>query len=100
MIYLISLAIYLVVLGAGMYIVKTRPKQAEKFITKICAVGFILQLCVNYLFWGNIAAFNPLSTYVSIERSAVNLMFLGLVSIFCYAGLLVMLSKADEFYND
>lgn len=100
MIYLISLVIYVIVFGAGLYLVKTQPQKVERSVGKICLVGLILQLFVNYLFWGQVATFNPLATVVSTERSAINLMFLALISIFCYASLLVALFKANDFYHE
>ena len=101
MVYIISLVVYAVVFGAGMYIVKKHPRQIEKLITKLCFVGFVLQLMINYLFWGHQAVkLNPLATVISSERSSINLMFLALVSIFCYASLLVVLFKAKDFYEE
>lgn len=100
MIYLLSLVVYVVVFMACMYIIKTQPDKVEKLITKICFVGFCSQLMINYLFWGNISAFGIISQVVSIERSAINLMFLCLTSIFCYASLLALLFKANDFYNE
>lgn len=100
MVYLISLVIYVVVFGACMRIIKTQPDRVEGFITKICFVGFCLQLMINYLFWGNANAFGILSQVVSIERSSMNLLFLCLTSIFCYGSLMVLLFKANDFYNE
>lgn len=100
MIYLISLVVYAIVLTAGMYIVRKHPYQVERLLGRICLVGFVLQLLVNYVFWGQAANLNPLSGFVSPEPSAVNLMYLALISIFCYAALLALLFKANDFYND
>ena len=100
MIYLISLVVYAIILAAGMYIVRKHSHQVERLLGRICPVGFVLQLLVNYVFWGQAASFNPLSGFVSPERSAVNLMYLALISIFCYAALLALLFKANDFYNE
>lgn len=101
MLYVISLVVYAIILLSGLYITKKTPTHCEKIITKLCLVGFGLQLMLNYLFWGSGAsAFNPLASVVSAERSAVNLMFLALISIFCYAGLLTILFKAKDFYEE
>lgn len=101
MIYIFSLIIFVIVFGAGFYIIKKNPAKVEHLVGRICFLGLAMQLFVNYLFWGSRAsAFNPLALVISPERSAVNLMFLALISIFCYAGLLVILYKAHDFYND
>lgn len=101
MIYAISAVVYVIILLAGLYVAKTRPAKCERVIVKLCFMGFALQLMVNYLFWGSgVSNFNPLATIVGAERSAVNLMFLALVSIFCYASLLTILFKAKEFYEE
>lgn len=100
MVYLISFVIYAIVFGVGFFLVKTNSSKVERLLGWICFVGLLLQVLVNYLFWGSAASFNPLATLISSERSAVNLMFLALVSIFCYAGLLVILYKAHDFYHD
>lgn len=101
MIYLFSFLIYAVVFGAGFYLVRKNPTKVERLVGRICFIGLILQLFVNYLFWGSMAsAFNPLAVMISPERSAVNLMFLALISIFCYASLLVVLFKENDFYNE
>ncbi|MDO4897034.1 MAG: hypothetical protein Q3971_06695 [Moraxella sp.] len=101
MIYVISALVYVIVLLSGLYVAKTRPVKCERVIVKLCFVGFVLQLMVNYLFWGSGASnFNPLAMIVGAERSAINLMFLALVSIFCYASLLTILFKAKDFYEE
>lgn len=100
MIYLISFVIYVLVFVAGFYVVKKHPSRVEQWLGRLCFGGLLLQLSVNYLFWGEVANFNPLATLVGTEHSAVNLMYLALISIFCYASLLVLLFKANDFYNE
>lgn len=100
MIYIISVVVYVIVFLAGMYVVKKHPNRTEKIIFKLCLVGFVLQLMINYSFWGSLATeLNPLASSVGTERSSINLMFYALISIFCYASLLVVLSKAKDFYE-
>lgn len=100
MIYLISVVIYAVILGAGLYLIKRHPAKCETVMTKLCLMGFLLQLMVNYLFWGGqMSALNPLAQLFGGERSAVNLMILAIISIFCYASLMVILFKAKDFYE-
>ncbi|MDO5652110.1 MAG: hypothetical protein Q4G13_08280 [Moraxella sp.] len=100
MIYGISFVVYAGVFGAGLYIVKRLPTQAEKLITKLTFVGFMLQVAINYIFWGNPSAFFAGDPLASSERLAVNFMFLCLISIFCYASLLVILFKARDYYHE
>ncbi|OPH39295.1 hypothetical protein [Moraxella lacunata] len=52
MIYLFSFLIYAVVFGAGFYLVRKNPTKVERLVGRICFIGLILQLFVNYLFWG------------------------------------------------
>lgn len=101
MIYLFSFLIYAMVFGVGFYLIRCNPATVERLVGWLCFIGLILQLFVNYLFWGSMAGtFNPLAVMISPERSAVSLMFLALISIFCYASLLVILFKANDFYNE
>ncbi len=100
MLYAISFMIYVVVFGIGFYLVRMKTPHMEKLLGRICFMGLILQILVNYLFWGRASSFNPLAVVISPERSAVNLMLLALVAIFCYASLLVVLYKANDFYNE
>lgn len=99
MIYIISFILYTAVFLVGMFFIHKRPQTAESAIHKIAIVGFFLQLLINWLFWGNLSAFNPIAPVVSMERSALNFMFLCLISIFCYASIFVLLLKANEYYN-
>ncbi|OOR89942.1 hypothetical protein B0181_05910 [Moraxella caviae] len=41
MIYGISLAVYVAVFAAGLYIVRKHPAHIERLITKICLLGFL-----------------------------------------------------------
>ena len=95
----ISLAIVLVIFGAGAAMVRKRPKLAEKTVGKLVFVGFVFQMLANWLFWGKGVAFNPFAGATSADQSAMTFLFLCLVSIFCYASLLVILLKMHDFYN-
>lgn len=98
-VYIISFIVYLLVFIVGMVAIHKKPQMAEKIIHKVAILGFFLQIFINWLFWGDLSAFNPIATLASMERNALNLMFLHLISIFCYAGMFVLLLKANEFYN-
>lgn len=99
MVYLLSLVVYVIVFFVCLHLIKTKPSQSDSLVVRICLVGFALQLMINYLFWGNSGAFWVLSNFVQIERSMINLLFLTLTSIFCYASLMVLLFKAKDFYQ-
>lgn len=98
-VYIISFIVYAIVFTLGMFFIHKKPIIAEKAIHKIVITGFLLQLLINWGFWGDLSAFNPIAPIANMERSALNFMFLCLISIFCYAGIFVLLLKANEFYN-
>lgn len=98
-VYIISFIIYAIVFLVGMFFIHKKPNIAEKAIHKISITGFALQLLINWAFWGDLSAFNPIAPIASMERSALNFMFLCLISIFCYASLFVLLLKSNEYYH-
>lgn len=98
-VYIISFIIYAIVFLVGMFFIHKKPQIAESCIHKVAIIGFVLQLLINWLFWGDVSAFNPIAPIASMERSALNFMFLCLISIFCYASMFILLLKANEYYN-
>lgn len=100
MIYIISIVIYAIIFGASMHIIINQPSHVEKLVAKLCLLGFLLQAMVNYVFWGELNTFSPFISDLGIERNAINLMMACLISLFCYASLLVLLFKANDFYNN
>lgn len=99
-VYIISFIVYASIFGLGMFFVHKKPNIAENAIHKIAFGGFIIQILINWAFWGNLSAFNPIAPIASMERSAINFLFLCLISIFCYAGIFVLLLKANEYFNE
>lgn len=98
-VYIISFILYLIIFALGMFFIQKRPAIAERAIHKLAFLGFVLQLLINWGFWGDLSAFNPIAIIASQERSAINLLFLSLISIFCYSALFVGLLKSNEYYN-
>lgn len=99
MIYAISFVVYAIVFCAGFYLVKKQPKNVERLVGKVAFIGFCLQIAINYMLKDSAVFYDFISSTHS-HRSSINFLFLCLVSIFCYASLLVVLYKSNDFYND
>lgn len=100
LVYVISFIIYAIIFMLGMFFIYKRRDILEGFIQKIVAVGFLLQMLINWLFWGNASAFKFIPMIANMERNALNFMLLSLISIFCYSALFVFLIKANEYYQE
>lgn len=101
MLYLVSAILIALVFVISFIIVRKIANQhAEKLVTRICAVGFVLQIIVNWLFLGAGMVHNPFAEQASVEQTSIAFLILCLVSIFCYGSLLLILYKAHEFYHD
>ncbi|MDO4250888.1 MAG: hypothetical protein Q4C68_05190 [Moraxella sp.] len=96
---LISIIIFVLVLIAGVLVVRKKPHLVEKLVTKLTVVGFCFQMMANWLFWGSGTSLNPMAVSTTPDKSSTVFLFLSLISIFCYAGLLALLFKAHDFYN-
>lgn len=100
LIYILSFVLFVVALGLGYISVRKFPKRAERTIGRIVFVAFVCQILVNWLFWSKGVAYNPWAGDVSAGHGSLNFLVLCLVSIFCYSGLLTILLKAHDFYNE
>nr|WP_315041568.1 hypothetical protein [uncultured Moraxella sp.] len=99
MIFAISLLAYLIIFAIGLYIVYQKPTLVDKDIEKVAFVGFIVQILINLTLWRQPKAFVPFMPLQSMEKSAVNFMGLCLISVFCYASLLVLFYKTHDYQN-
>ena len=97
MLYLISAIIITIIFASGFAVVRLRPTLVDKVVTKIVFLGFAFQIAINWLFWGG--ANTPFAVQATVDNASVNFLFLCLVSIFAYAGILALLYKAHDFYN-
>ncbi|MFB6349399.1 hypothetical protein [Moraxella marmotae] len=100
MIYAISVAIFLLILLIGLYLIRRQGSSSEKVVTRLCVIGFICQIIINWLFWGDGIIYNPFANGASLEKTGLVFLVLCLISIFCYSALLLILYKANEFYNE
>lgn len=98
-IYGISILMFVLILITGLIIVRRAGIRSEKAITRLCIVGFLCQILINWMFWGNGAIYNPFVHAVA-DKSSLTFLVLCLISIFCYSALLLLLYKANEFYNE
>lgn len=98
MVYVLSLIIYLLILGAGVYIIKKNPKKVEKYAAKIALMGFAVQVFINWASLGNLP-FMPQISNAKEQYDSLDLMMLSLVSIFCYGAMLVIFYKAYDYYH-
>lgn len=100
MIYAISAVLFAVVFAIGFIIIRKKPSSSEKASAIISAVGFLVQIAINWLFLGTGMVHNPLAKSVPVEQTAIAFLVLCLVSIFCYAALLMVFYKIHEFYHE
>ena len=98
-IYAISIAMFLLILVIGLFIVRRTGIRSERVITILCVVGFLCQILINWMFWGDGSIYNPFAHAVA-DQSSLTFLVLCLISIFCYSALLMLLYKANEFYNE
>ncbi|OPH39713.1 hypothetical protein [Moraxella equi] len=100
MIYLVSFIVYLIVFAIGVYFIAIHSKKATAITHGVCAVGFVIQLLINYLFWGNVSAFGFLSNIINNERTLTNLLILFVTSVVCYGLLFVVFAKLNDYYHE
>ncbi|OAU94574.1 MULTISPECIES: hypothetical protein [Moraxella] len=100
LIYFVSAVIFFFILSVGLYITRRHGVRSEKVIVRLCLIGFLCQILINWLFWGDGVIYNPFSATGSVDRTGLTFLVLCLISIFCYASLLMLLYKANDFYNE
>lgn len=100
MIYGISTILIAIVFAIGFIIIRKKPVGSEKMVTYLSTIGFLVQIAINWLFLGDGMAHNPFADAVPVEQTAIAFLVLCLVSIFCYAALLMVFYKIHEFYHE
>lgn len=100
MVYVLSLIVYLLILGAGIYVIKKTPKKVEKYAAKIALMGFAVQVFINWASLGNLPFMPQMGNLDQGQYDSLDLMMLSLVSIFCYGAMLVIFYKAYDYYHD
>lgn len=99
MIYLLSFVVYLIVFAIGIYFIVIQSQKTTNITHVVCLVGFVIQVLINYLFWGNVSAFGFLSSIINNERTLTNLLILCIISVFCYGLLDVVFVKLNDYYH-
>lgn len=100
LVYLVSFVVYAIIFMIGMFFIYKNHENIESIIPKVVAVGFVFQILINWLFWGDTSAFEMIDMLAQMERNALNFMLLSLISIFCYSALFVFLIKTNEYFHD
>lgn len=100
LVYLVSFVVYAIIFMIGMFFIYKNHENIESIIPKVVAVGFVFQILINWLFWGDTSAFEMIDVLAQMERNALNFMLLSLISIFCYSALFVFLIKTNEYFHD
>lgn len=100
MVYVLSLVVYLLILAAGIYIIKKSPKRVERYAAKIALIGFFVQMFINWASLGNLPFMPQIDILAKGQHGSLDFMLLSLVSIFCYAALLVIFYKAYDYYQN
>lgn len=100
MIYILSLIIYVIILGIGIYLIRNNPKKAERSATTTALTGFIIQIFINWASLGNIPAMPQIGIFDEGQQGSLDFLILSLISIFCYGALLVILYKANDYYHE
>lgn len=98
MVYLVSFVVYMAILGFGIIIIQKSLIHYERHIIKLTLFGFAIQLFINWSSLGNLSAMPQLTLLNRANNSNIELMILTLISIFCYASLLVIFFKAHDYY--
>lgn len=98
MVYLLSSIVYIIVLGLGIMIIQKIPKNYERYIIILAVLGFLIQLFINWSSLGNLPVMPQLTNFNRSNDVSFELMILMLISIFCYASLLVIFFKAHDYY--
>lgn len=100
LVYLVSFVVYAIIFLIGMFFIYKNHENVEGVIQKLVVIGFLVQVLINWLFWGNSSAFELIDVLAQMERNSLNFMLLSLISIFCYSALFVFLIKANEYFHD
>ena len=100
LVYLVSFVVYAIIFMIGMFFIYKNHENIESIIPKVVAAGFVFQILINWLFWGDTSAFEMIDMLAQMERNALNFMLLSLISIFCYSALFVFLIKTNEYFHD
>lgn len=99
MVYLLSFVIYVAVLGLGILVIQKCKQNYERHMIKLTLFGFGTQLFINWASLGNVAQMPQLNLLNRANSGNIELMILTLISIFCYASLLVIFFKAYDYYH-
>lgn len=100
MVYVLSLVVYLFILGIGVYLIKQNPHKAEVYAISIALIGFFIQIFINWASLGNVPTMPQIGIFGEGQHSSLDFLLLSLVSIFCYAALLVVFYKTNDYYHE
>lgn len=98
MVYVVSFIIYVIILGIGVAIAK-KAQKIELYGVVVSMVGFAIQVFINWAALGNIPSMPQISNFSVTQHGLLDLIILSMVSVFCYAALLVIIYKAHDYYH-
>lgn len=98
MVYVLSFIVYMIILGIGVAVAKKAQKIELAGVT-VSMVGFLIQVFINWASLGNIPSMPQISNFNITQHGLLDLIILSMISVFCYAGLLVIIYKAHDYYH-
>lgn len=100
MVYVLSFVVYVCILGLGVTLIKKNALQTERSAAKIAFVGFCIQIFINWSSLGNVPAMPQMTAFNVGKHPYLDFMILALISIFCYASILVIFYKTHDYYHE
>lgn len=98
MVYLLSFIIYAIIFIIGAYLILKNSPNLEFRIAVLILIGFFIQVFIDWASLGNITSL-PQITVFGTAHGYLEFLILTLVSVFCYAALLVALYQVYRYHQ-
>lgn len=98
MVYVLSFIVYMIIFSIGVAVAK-KAQKIELVGAAISMVGFFIQVFINWASLGNIPSMPQIGNFNITQHGLLDLIILSMISVFCYAGLLVIIYKAHDYYK-
>lgn len=98
MVYVLSFIVYMIIFGIGIAVAK-KVERIELPGAIVSMIGFLIQVFINWASLGNIPSMPQIANFNVTNHGLLDLIILSMVSVFCYAALLVVIYKAHDYYK-
>lgn len=98
MVYVLSFIVYMIILSIGVAVAK-KAQKIELAGAAVSMIGFLIQVFINWASLGNIPSMPQIANFNITNHGLLDLIILSMVSVFCYAALLVVIYKAHDYYK-